>query len=169
MEILQGFKFEIMPDGAQVRAAWQFAGNRRKIWNLALAKQMEIRKEGGKHQSAFSMNYWLTDWKEQAEFEYLNLSPSQTLQQATKDLAAAYEKFFKKTASFPQFKKKGKCAESFRFPQGFKIEEQNNRMFLPKLGWVRYRKSRAIIGTPKTSLSHTTLANGLPACRPCVA
>ncbi len=49
---------------------------------------------------------------------------------------------------FPRFKKKG-LKDSFRYPQGFKIEEQNKRVFLPKIGWVKYRKSQNIIGSPK--------------------
>lgn len=47
---------------------------------------------------------------------------------------------------FPRFKKKGQH-DSFRSPQGFKIE--NNLIFLPKIGWIRYFKSRDILGTPK--------------------
>ena len=76
-------------------------------------------------------------------------SPSQTLQQVTKDLAAAYKNFFEKRADFPQFKKKGRSSDRFRFPQGFEIDEANRRIRLPKLGWIRYRKSRGIIGLAK--------------------
>lgn len=28
----------------------------------------------------------------------------------------------------------------------FKVEQQNNRIYLPKIGWLRYRNSRAISG-----------------------
>lgn len=46
-------------------------------------------------------------------------------------------------------------SDSVRFPQGFKIEQQNSRIFLPKLGWLRYRNSREILGTPKNiTISH---------------
>jgi len=44
----------------------------------------------------------------------------------------------------PQFKKKG-LGESFRFPQGTKTED--SKVFVPKIGWVKYRKSRDIKGT----------------------
>jgi putative transposase len=40
---------------------------------------------------------------------------------------------------------------SFRYPQGFKIDQGNARVFLPKLGWVRYRNSRDVLGTPKNA------------------
>jgi putative transposase len=46
----------------------------------------------------------------------------------------------------PTFKKRRE-RDSFTFPQGFKIE--GKRIFLPKIGWVNFRKSRDIVGTPK--------------------
>jgi len=46
----------------------------------------------------------------------------------------------------PRFRKKGKH-DSFRYPQGFEI--QGNRVYLPKIGWVGFFKSRGIQGTPK--------------------
>ena len=51
-------------------------------------------------------------------------------------------------ANFPRFKAKGK-KDSCRFPQGVKSDQNNNRIYLPKIGWVRYRNSRTIIGTIK--------------------
>ena len=147
MKRLQAFKFQIEPNGEQIRAMRQYAGNARKIWNLALNRQQELQTAGEKFTNSFGMNNWLPVWKQ--EFSYLCDSPSQTLQQVTKDLAAAFKNFFEKRADFPQFKKKGRSSDSFRFPQGFEIDEANRRIRLPKLGWIRYRKSRGIIGLAK--------------------
>ena len=47
-----------------------------------------------------------------------------------------------------QIKKKG-VHDAFRYPQGFRLDEGNSRIFLPKIGWMRYRKSRATEGVPK--------------------
>jgi putative transposase len=74
---------------------------------------------------------------------------SQVLQQALKDLDKAYKGFFAGRAEHPTPKQKGKCQDSFRYPQGFKIEEGNSRIYLPKIGWVRYRNSRPLAGTAK--------------------
>jgi putative transposase len=125
----------------------QYAGNARKIWNLALNRQQELHTAGEKFTNSFGMNNWLPSWKQ--EFSYLCDSPSQTPQQVTKDLAAAYKNFFEKRADFPQFKKKGRSSDSFRFPQGFEIDEANRRIRLPKLGWIHYRKSHGILGLAK--------------------
>jgi len=48
----------------------------------------------------------------------------------------------------PKFKKKG-LADSFRYPQGFKVDQDKNKVFLPKIGWVRYRNSRKVLGEAK--------------------
>ena len=74
---------------------------------------------------------------------------SQILQQALKDLDKGLQKsFFAKRADFPRFKRKG-GHDAFRYPQGFRLDEDNSRIFLPKIGYVRYRNSRRIEGTPK--------------------
>jgi len=90
----------------------------------------------------------LPHWKAETETKWLCESPSQTLQQALKDLDRAYKNFFAKRADFPRFKKKGQ-PDSFRYPQGVKLEQGNNRLFLPKLGWLRYRNSRMVEGAIK--------------------
>lgn len=39
--------------------------------------------------------------------------------------------------------------ESVRFPQGCKIKQENDRLYLPKIGWIRYRNSREVLGEIK--------------------
>jgi putative transposase len=143
---LQAFKYELMPNGEQQHDMRRFAGARRFVFNKALALQQAHHASGGKFISYFSMGKHLIAWKQ--EFPWLKESPSQALQQSLKDLDSAYQNFFAGRAGFAQPKKKGR-GESFRFPQGFKIDQPNNRLFLPKLGWMRYRNSRDILGTPK--------------------
>ena len=75
-------------------------------------------------------------------------SPSQPLQQSLKDLERAYKNFFRKRAAFPRFKKRGQN-DAFRYPQGVKLDQENSRIFLPKLGWMRYRNSRQVTGVVK--------------------
>ena len=93
---------------------------------------------------------------------YLQQSPSQTLQQVTKDLDLAFKNFFAHRAAFPKFKKKAHSSDSFRFPQGFKLDQDNNRIFLPKLGWIRYRNSRDVVGKIKNVI--VKQCNGLVVC-----
>ncbi len=88
------------------------------------------------------------EWKR--ELPWLKESHSQILQQSLKNLERAYVNFFQKRAAFPRFKKRG-IGDSFRFPQGVKLEQSNSRIFLPKLGWMRYRNSREVLGEVKNT------------------
>ena len=72
---------------------------------------------------------------------------SQPLQQTLKNLDRAIKDAFDKTnpKRFPVFKKKCVCSDSFRYPQGFKLD--GNKVFLPKIGWFGFFKSRPVEGT----------------------
>ena len=147
MKRIQAYKFQIKPNGQQVKQMTQFVGCARKIWNLALAKQQANFKAGGKFANLFSMSKWILNFKQ--DYLYLKEAPSQTLACSLQNLEQAYKRFFNKTSDFPKFKKKGVSNDSFRFPQGFKLDQQNNRIKLPKLGWIKYTNSREVLGTPK--------------------
>jgi len=148
MQRLQAYKYELMPSGQQERQMRRFAGSCRFVFNKALALQKESYGQGQKKLSYVSLCRLLTEWKARTETHWLSEAPSQTLQQALKNLERAYENFFAKRADFPRFKKKGQ-SDSFRYPQGIKLDQGNSRIFLPKLGWVRYRNSRDVLGTVK--------------------
>ena len=122
------------------------------VFNKALALQNANHEAGNKFIRYVQMANLLPSWK--IEFEWLKQSPSQALQHALKNLDRAFTNFFEKRAEYPRFKKRG-YSDSFRFPQGFKLDQSNSRIFLPKLGWVRYRNSREVLGT----VSNVTVRN----------
>lgn len=147
MLIRRAFKFELCPSGAQARLMSQFAGCCRYVYNRTLATEKSLYGKDNAHR----FNYVecanrLIQWKKKHTF--LKDCHSQVLQQALKDLEKGYKNFFAKRANFPRFKKKFQH-DSFRFPQGFKIDEDKQRIYLPKIGMVGYRKSRGIIGKAK--------------------
>ena len=147
MLIRQAFKFELMPNGAQIRKMKQFCGCARFVFNRALAYQ-NAQYEADK---SFKFSYTqianlLPEWKK--ELSWLKDCHSQGLQQSLKDLESSFKNFFAKRADFPKFKRKGN-KDSFRFPQGCKLEQQNSRIWLPKIGWVHYCCSRNVMGEIK--------------------
>lgn len=149
MQRLQAYKFELMPNGEQTRAMRRFAGACRFVYNKALAWQNEQYQADNSFKFSYTkLANLLPEWKKDADTTWLSESPSQTLQQALKNLESSFRNFFAKRADFPKLKKRGQ-SDSFRYPQGFKVEQGNNRLFLPKIGWVRYRNSRVIQGTVK--------------------
>ncbi len=121
----------------------RYAGSCRFIFNKALALQKENHEAGGKFIGYVALAKRLTAWRNGADTVWLKESPVHPLQQALKDLERAYTNFFAKRADFPRFKKKGQH-DSFRYPdpKQIKLDEANDRIFLPKLGWLRYRNSR---------------------------
>ena len=156
MQRLQAFKFELMPNGDQARNMRRFAGSCRFVFNKALAMQKANHEAGGKFIGYVAMAKHLTAWRNSAETPWLKDAPVHPLQHALKDLERAYKNFFAKRADFPRFKKKGQ-GDSFRYPdpKQFKLEADNGRIFLPKLGWMRLRLSRAVLGIPKNAtVSH---------------
>ena len=147
MLIRKAFKYRLRPNLQQELQFRQFAGSCRFVWNKALAFQKNLLDQGQSCQRYESIAKLLPGWK--ADHPFLKEAPSQALQQTLMNLGRAINDAFDKTnpKQFPQFKKKFRSTDSFRYPQGFRIE--GDRVFLPKVGWVRYRKSRAIEGTPK--------------------
>ena len=150
MKRLQAFKFELRPVGQQQRDMRRFAGSCRFVFNKALALQKANHEAGHKFIGYVAMAKRLTAWRNSTETAWLAQAPVHPLQHALKDLERAYKNFFAGRADFPRFKKKG-MGDSFRYPDArqFKIDEANSRIYLPKLGWVRYRNSRNMLGTAK--------------------
>ena len=147
----------------------RFGGCGRFLWNALLAEQneeyreymeeIESRLTWGEAKTAdeaaeltvkptlakFTFTNRLKSLK--AGHPFLNECHSQVLQQKSLDLYQAFRNSFERlkkheAPGFPVFKRKGRSSDSFRYPQGFKLDERNSRVFLPKIGWVRYRNSR---------------------------
>jgi len=151
MQRRQAFKFELRPSGWQEQLMSRFAGSCRFVFNKALALQKEHYAQGKKKLSYAGLCKLLTEWRASPETAWLADAPVHPLQQSLKNLDRAYTNFFAKRANFPRFKKKGQ-RDGFRYPdpKQIKIDQANSRLFLPKLGWLRYRNSREVLGTVKT-------------------
>ena len=128
----------------------RFAGSCRFVFNKALALQKGRYEQGEKKLGYAGLCRLLTEWRNGAETAWLSNAPVHPLQQTLKDLERAYTNFFAKRADFPRFKKKGQ-SDSFRYPdpKQIKLDQTNRRLFLPKLGWLRYRNSRDVLGVVK--------------------
>jgi len=158
MHIRKGYKFRLKLKADDAHKLRQFAGCCRLVWNKALAIQDGLfRDEKAKLLTRTELINKLPDWK--LEHPFLADAHSQVLQQTLKDLDLAYRAFFRRLKKiragdysegndpgYPRFKKKY-LHDSFRFPQGFTFQDRH--VFLPKLGWFRFYKSREIQGVPK--------------------
>jgi putative transposase len=125
-------------------------GCNRLLWNKALAMQKAQLEHGQKLLSYYDFAKFLPVWKTRLPF--LCETMSQPLQQTLMALDRAIWDAFDKTdpKRFPTFKKKGRDTGIVIFPQGFVVDEEKARIRLPKIGWVRYRKSKELAGMPKS-------------------
>ncbi len=148
MKRRQAYKYELLPNGDQRHRMRRFAGSCRFVFNKALALQRERYERGDKKLGYVGLCKLITEWRNGVETPWLRDAPTHPLQQTLKDLERAYGNFFAKRADFPRFKKKGRH-DSFRYPdpKQIQLDQANSRIFLPKLGWLRYRNSREALGT----------------------
>lgn len=148
MQITCSFRFELQPDKDQRSLMSRTAGCCRLVFNKALALQNELKEQHQKLLTYNELSQKLTAWKKESETIFLREVPSQPLQQTLMDLCKGISDSFRKSGDpakkgWPHFKSKD-IGDGFRLPQikPEHIDEGNARVKLPKLGWVRYRKSR---------------------------
>jgi putative transposase len=127
VSVKYAYKFRLYPTKDQQVLLAKHFGCSRYLYNYFLARRKQEYLSTGR-----STNY-ARDCKELTELKktlpWLTEVGSQSLQQAIKNLDAAYGNFYEKRAAFPKFKNKdGK--QSFRVPQNVKIK--NNRLVMPK-------------------------------------
>jgi len=147
-QVEKGYKFRIYPNKNQQKQLEIMFGCARFVYNYFLAKSEEDYKRGNKLSSTYDNQKLLTSMKKNPEFSFLKLSDSQSLNQALANLGTAYDRFFKKIADRPRFKKKGYDQSYTTFVttslKTFAIE--SNRIFIPKVGWIKLVQHREISG-----------------------
>jgi len=152
MIIRKGMKYRLEPSAAQRADMVMFSGHNRAVWNKALALTKDRLERKIPIMWYHELNWNMTNfWKKSDEMNWLNDAPSQTLQQTLKQFDRAIRDCFDKNQPnkrMPRFKKKG-VKDSFIFPQRISVE--SNRIKLPKLGLVRFRKSRDPLGKMKSA------------------
>ena len=101
----QAFKFELMPNGEQIRRMNQFCGCARFVSNHALDWQNTQYAQDNNFKFSYTkISKLLPQWKK--TFPWLEDCYSQVLQQSLRDLDSAFKNFFQKRSNFPKFKKK---------------------------------------------------------------
>ena len=154
--MLRAIKYELNPSNTQKVLIKQICGCCRKVYNTMLDRKISAYKEDGRTISAIELMNQLPQLK--SELTYLKDAPSQSLQQAIRNLDTAYANFFRNGGSgFPKFKKKG-CKDSFRIPVACVIDYDNWTIKTAKIGTIKFFKghNKQIKGKIKSyTISHT--------------
>ena len=151
--MIKAYKYRIYPNTEQQTLINKHIGACRFLYNLALETKMGAYAVYKKNLSRYDLQVQLKDLKK--ECEWLKEINSQSLQTSLMNLDAAYLKFFKGLADFPNFKKKHQ-GQSFQCPQSVTIED--NKLWLPKFkAGINIKQHRLFTGIIRTvTVSKTT-------------
>src|SRR5271165_5541110 len=144
-------RYRLLPTAEQAVVLAEHCGHARYVWNLAVEQQQ--RWQPGRQAPGYNEQCGqLTAAR--AEYDWLAGGWQTVQQQALRDFAQAMRNFFNGTHRRPTWRKAGKH-EGFR-QVGIRprhIQRLNRRygnVWIPKVGWVRFRWTRAIAHTVKS-------------------
>jgi len=145
MFIHKAYRFRIYPTKQQTELIQKTMGCSRFVFNHFLALWNDSYKETGKGLTYHSCSAKLPALKN--EYEWLKEVDSTALQSSLQNLADSFLRFFKKQNKAPRFKSKNNHVQSYKtkYTNG-NIAVVGNKIKLPKLGWVRFSKSRDVEG-----------------------
>lgn len=165
MRIQRAFKFRLYETSEQRAAFVANAGAARFVYNLALDQRSnwhrQKRAATGSSITFNSQDAELTALR--AECEWLNELPRVCQTQALRDLDKAFQNFWSGSHRYPGFRSKD-AHNSFRFAGRDTKRKQINRrfsqVFLPKIGWVKFRQRKRPIEGHVESVTITREADG---------
>ena len=138
-------RFRLMPTPEQEQALLAHCRDARYVWNLAVEQQLHWQP-GRKAPGYLEQCAQLTEAR--AEYGWLRAGSQTVQQQALRDFAQAMQNFFKGTHRRPKWRK-ASAHEGFRqvAVKPYQVERLNRRfgrVWVPKVGWVRFRLSRSV-------------------------
>lgn len=147
MLINKAYKFRIYPNKIQEILIAKTIGCSRFVFNRFLTMWNSTYKETGKGLTYHSCSAELTQLKKKNDTTWLKEVDSIALQSTLKQLADAFSRFFKKQNDPPRFKSKRNKIQSYTTKQtNGNIAVIGNQMKLPKIGLVKFAKSREVTG-----------------------
>lgn len=155
--MFKSYRFQLNPTEKQIVSISNHIGCNRFVYNWGLNEKSKAYSESQIKLSCFDLCKKLTQLKKQKGFEWLGDVYSQTLQSSLRNLDNAYTSFFNKHSNYPKFKSKKTSYQSYQYTQHSKVKD--NLIYLPKVGWVLFYKSREIVGKIKTVTVSKTPTN----------
>ena len=145
MLVNKAYKFRIYPNKEQEILIAKTIGCSRFVFNHFLACWNDAYKKTGKGLTYNACSAELTQLKK--EWVWLKEVDSIAIQSSLKNLADSYSRFFKKQTKAPRFKSKKNPVQSYttKHTNG-NIAIVGNKIKLPKLGFIKFAKSREVEG-----------------------
>ncbi|RDW18298.1 transposase [Oceanobacillus arenosus] len=145
MLVNKAYKFRIYPNKEQAILIAKTIGCSRFVFNHFLVKWKNAYVETGNGLTYNTCSSQLTQLKK--ELVWLKEVDSIAIQSSLKNLADSYIRFFKKQNKAPRFKSKKNNVQSYttKHTNG-NIAIRGNKIRLPRLGLVKFAKSREVEG-----------------------
>jgi len=140
--MLKALKVRLYPNNTQKQIIASQIGAVRYVYNRTLALRIYAYKKFGLKVGKYDLMKHVTKLKKREKTSWLKDADAQALQYSILNMDSAYKHFFK-GGGFPKFKSRHHSRQSFQYPQRVKIE--NNKVYLPKVGWVKCKGLRADI------------------------
>jgi putative transposase len=150
--VRKAFKYRLYPTSKQEQKLFWTLTHCRELYNAALQERKEAYKYAGKSITYKMQASVLPEIKGIRE-EYQDIH-SQVLQNVLKRLEGAFERFFERvkngeTPGYPRFKGRNRY-NSFTYPQAGYSLTHDNRVCLSKIGSIKVKLHRPLIGKIKT-------------------
>ncbi|MFC9357283.1 RNA-guided endonuclease InsQ/TnpB family protein [Rhodococcus sp. NPDC057014] len=110
--VKRAFKYRFYPTAVQADQLARTFGCTRYVYNRALAERTRAWSQEQRRITYADTSTMLTGWKRDPETEWLAEPSKGPLQESLRQLQGAFEKFWRKQARYPQFKKKGQSKDS---------------------------------------------------------
>ena len=139
----KAYKYRIYPNQEQEILIAKTIGCSRFVYNHFLNRWNEEYAQYGKGLSYHACSAMLPKMKKEAATNWLKEVDSMAIQSSLKHLADSFSRFFKKQNKKPQFKSKKNPVQSYTTKNvNNSIELKEKHVKLPKLGLVKFAKSR---------------------------
>lgn len=141
----KNFKVRIYPNQEQQELIDKTFSYTRYIYNFMLNLKQRMYEYFNINLTYNNMAKILTELKKHKT--WLKEVDNTSLQQSIKNLDFAYKNFFN-GAGYPNFKsKRGK--QSYRTNQNIKLDQDNKKIRIPKIGWIKFRDKNNFNGLIK--------------------
>ncbi|MCD9021052.1 IS200/IS605 family element RNA-guided endonuclease TnpB [Cohnella silvisoli] len=141
----KAIRFRLYPTPEQMTLIHKMFGCSRFVYNHFLAKWNESYNDTGTGLSYHKCATGIPALKQ--SFDWLKEVDSIALQSSVRHLADSFDRFFRKQNEAPRFKSRKNPVQSYttRYTND-NIAIRDAELKLPKLGWVRFAKSREVEG-----------------------
>lgn len=141
------FKVRIYPNKEQKVLIDKTFGCTRYVYNYMLNLKQKLYKNFNITLSYNHMSKVLTELKRNKT--WLKEVDKWSLTNALKDLDSAYQNFFKRGYKYPKFKSKKRDKNSYRTNSYLFLDQDNRKLRVPKVGWVKFRDKSKFSGLTK--------------------